>query len=235
MRSFASQGYVFLRKHPMFAAAALFVFGCVSSLDELFEEILEGDSHDIDTRILLALRNPLDHNDPLGPPWLEEMMRDFTGLGGIGVLTFITLASALYLYVTNKRGMAIYLLCAVASGALLSDLLKIGFDRPRPELVPHGSIVYMASLPSGHSLMSAVVYLTLGSLLAGTQSRHALRVYIFAIAVAIALLVGISRVYLGVHWPSDVLAGWMAGAAWACMFWILAYWRRTWPLNFFRR
>jgi undecaprenyl-diphosphatase len=103
---------------------------------------------------------------------------------------------------------------------MLSMAVKMGFDRPRPELVPHGSYVYTASFPSGHSMMSAVVYLTLAAMLARVQPQWRLRIYILGVAVLVTLLVGFSRVYLGVHWPSDVLAGWAVGAAWALTCWL---------------
>jgi undecaprenyl-diphosphatase len=110
----------------------------------------------------------------------------------------------------------------VAGGTLVSTLLKLGFDRPRPDLVPHGSFVYTSSFPSGHSMMSAVGFLTLGALLAGTLETHAMRIYVIGLAVLLTAAVGVSRVYLGVHWPTDVLAGWAAGTAWALACWGLA-------------
>jgi undecaprenyl-diphosphatase len=112
----------------------------------------------------------------------------------------------------------------IASGIALSFALKAGFDRPRPDLVPHGSVVYTASFPSGHSMMAALVYLTLGALLARLQPERRLKIYILLLAVLVTLAVGISRVYLGVHWPPDVLAGWAAGAAWAIMSWAVVIW-----------
>jgi undecaprenyl-diphosphatase len=113
---------------------------------------------------------------------------------------------------------------AVGGGTLLSFLLKGGFDRPRPELVPHGSYVYTASFPSGHSMMSAVVYLTLGALLVRIHPKRRTKAYILTIAVITTLAVGVSRVYMGVHWPSDVLGGWTLGAAWALLCWLVARW-----------
>jgi undecaprenyl-diphosphatase len=116
------------------------------------------------------------------------------------------------------------MLIAVGGGMLLSSLLKYGFERPRPDLVPHGSYVYTSSFPSGHSMMSAVVYLTLGAFVARVRRERRIKIYVLALAVLLTLLVGCSRVYLGVHWPTDVLAGWTLGAAWALMCWAAALW-----------
>lgn len=182
---------------------------------ELADEVLEGETHAIDTAILVALRTPGDLSDPLGPGWLEEMLRDFTALGGTGVLTLLTLAVIGFLLVAKAPRAALVVALAIGSGILLSTLLKSGFDRPRPELVPHGSIVYTASFPSGHSMMSATVYLTLAALVSRIVRRRRLRVYLVTTAVVLTLLVGFSRIYLGVHWPTDVLAGWTVGAIWA--------------------
>ncbi len=121
----------------------------------------------------------------------------------------------------EARG-ALLLVAAVASGVILSSLLKEAFDRPRP---PDGSLVQStlsASFPSGHSLSAAVVYLTLGAILARFVPLHRQRVYLIAVALFLTLLVGASRVYLGVHYPTDVLAGWTAGAAWALTWWLVS-------------
>jgi undecaprenyl-diphosphatase len=152
------------------------------------------------------------------------MFRDFTALGGVGVLSLLTLISVGYLWLTGQRRVALFLLFAILGGLLLSSMLKSGFDRPRPELVSHGSHIYTSSFPSGHSMLSAVVYLTGGALLAIVQSAHRVRVYLVGCSILTTLLVGVSRVYLGVHWPSDVLAGWAAGAAWAAACWLVAQW-----------
>lgn len=195
--------------------AGFFIFG------KLVSEILEGESHAIDTAIILFMRDPADHSNPWGPGWFQEIMRDITGLGGIAILSLIVVATVIYLLVMKKKGPALYVLASVGTGMALSNLLKYHFNRPRPDLVPHDSIVYTASLPSGHALMAAVVYLTLGALLAETQVRHALKIYFMTIAIFITILIGVSRIYLGVHWPSDVLAGWLAGGSWALMFWLI--------------
>ena len=111
-----------------------------------------------------------------------------------------------------------------AAACSLSTLLKIGFDRPRPDLVPHEAIVYTASFPSGHAMLAAVVYLTLGALLARVQPRRLLKLYLLGLAILLTVAVGASRVYLGVHWPTDVVAGWAVGAAWALLCWAAALW-----------
>jgi undecaprenyl-diphosphatase len=146
---------------------------------------------------------------------MEELARDVTALGGVGVLTFLTLAIAELLWLQRRRGTAFFLLASIGSGVALSSLAKNLFDRPRPDLVPHGSFVYTASFPSGHSLMAAVTYLTLAVLIARSFPERRLKAYVAGLTVLMTLSVGISRVYLGVHWPTDVLAGWAAGGAWA--------------------
>ena len=191
---------------------------------ELADEVLEGSTRSYDETVLLMLRTPGDTADPLGPPWVEEMGRDITALGGTSVLSLLTMAVCIFLMLEKKRQAAAFVLAAVTSGLLLSTLLKLGFDRPRPDLVAHGSIVYTASFPSGHSMLAAVTYLTLGALLARVYGRRRVKVFLLTTAVALTVLVGCSRVYLGVHWPTDVLAGWTAGAAWACICWLGARW-----------
>lgn len=190
----------------------------------LAEEVVEGETDSVDQAVLLAMRNPADSSDPLGPPWLEESIRDFTALGSTGVLVFITLGVAGFLVQRREYRMTWLVLMAVGGGMLLTTLLKEGFDRPRPDLVPHGAFVTAASFPSGHAMVSAATYLTLGALLAQTQSRRRMKAYLLLLAILLALAVGASRVYLGVHWPTDVLAGWVAGAVWAITSWLVARW-----------
>lgn len=189
---------------------------------ELADFVMEGESHRLDEALLLALRASADPAQPVGPKWLQEVARDFTALGGVGVLTAMTFAVAGFLALQGKRHAAVYVLLAVGTGLLAAMLLKSGYSRPRPELVPHASYTYTSSFPSGHAMMSAIVYLTLGALLARFQSSLRLRLYLLTLAIVLSLLVGLTRVYLGVHWPTDVLAGWTAGAAWAALCWLVA-------------
>jgi len=125
---------------------------------------------------------------------------------------------------SRRRAAALLVLVAVAGGMLLSTLLKLGFERPRPDLVPHAVEVYTASFPSGHAMLSAVTWLTLGALLMRVEPRRRVKAFVLAMAVLTTLLVGASRIYLGVHWPTDVLAGWCIGAAWALICWLAALW-----------
>jgi len=191
----------------LFAALWLFV--------ELAEEMAEGETLAFDRAMLLALRNPADPADPLGPAWLDTVMRDITALGGVTVLGFVTLAVTGLLWFQSRHRSAGLLLLAIAGGQIFSHVAKAIFDRPRPDLVPHGTLVSSASFPSGHSMMAAVVWLTLAAMVTRTEPRRVLRIYLTALAIAVTLAVGFSRVWLGVHWPTDVLAGWAAGAAWA--------------------
>lgn len=198
------------------------LLGGTGAFMELADEVTEGETARVDEYILLSLRSPGDLSDPIGPGWVEEMGRDFSALGSTGVLTLITLATLGYLLLARYYRTALFTLIAISGGVLVKILLKTGFDRPRPELVPHETIVYTASFPSGHSMMAAIIYLTLAALLARIHAQHALKAYLLIIAAFITLLIGASRVYLGVHWPSDVLAGWAVGAAWAALCWLIA-------------
>ncbi|MBW8268055.1 phosphatase PAP2 family protein [Caldovatus aquaticus] len=198
------------------AALALLAFFALA------EAVLEGETRAFDRAVLLALRARADPSDPAGPRWLEEAARDVTALGSTAILGFATLAVAGYLALARRRAAARLVLVAVAGGALLSSLLKLGFERPRPDLVPHAAAVYTASFPSGHAMLSAVTWLTLGALLMRIEPRRRVKAYVLAMAVLTTLLVGASRIYLGVHWPTDVLAGWSLGAAWALLCWLVA-------------
>ncbi|WP_119300302.1 phosphatase PAP2 family protein [Dongia deserti] len=202
------------------ALAALSAWGFIEFLDD----VLEGDTRAVDEAIIRAFRVPGDPADPIGPAWLEEAVRDITALGSSPTLVIAVLAVAGFLMLANAWRPAIFTLAASGGGLILSWLLKELIDRPRPDLVPHGNIVYTASFPSGHSMMSAVVYLTLAALVTRLIERKRLKGYALGVAMILTLLVGVSRVYLGVHWPSDVLAGWAAGAAWALGCWMIARW-----------
>ncbi|RAI39184.1 phosphatase PAP2 family protein [Rhodoplanes roseus] len=199
-------------------AAALFGFV------EIAGEVVEGEKHAFDEAILRILRNPMDLADPIGPAWLEKAIRDLTALGSVTVLTLLTALVLGYLVIDGKRAAAAFVLVSVAGGALLVDGLKLVIARPRPDLVAHLVDVSTYSFPSGHATASAVTFLTLGVLLARVQARRRVKAYVIGVAVILTLVIGASRVYLGVHWPSDVLAGWCLGAAWAMLCWQVGLW-----------
>jgi undecaprenyl-diphosphatase len=218
---------VLRRVEPAVLIAAMLIVGSIWGVIELADEFQEGETHQFDTMILMAMRNPNDIADPLGPPWFAEMARDMTALGGLAVLSMMTTAVVGYLLLTRKPRSAVLILVAVIGGLLISVSLKAVFDRPRPELFPHGSYVDDPSFPSGHSMLSAVMYLTLGTLLAKLEPHRRTKAYILGWAIVLAVLVGLSRIYLGVHWPTDVLGGWAAGLAWALLCWIGARWLQS--------
>jgi undecaprenyl-diphosphatase len=188
---------------------------------ELAGEVLEGDTQRFDERIVRALRRPDDPAIPIGPVWMEEAGRDITALGGVPLIVLITGAVVGFLALDRKYGAMAFVLGATASGFAVSQALKALIRRPRPEVVPHLMHAYSSSFPSGHSMISAVVYLTLGVLLAQLVPRRRLKFYFLTTAVILTGLVGVSRVYMGVHYPTDVLAGWTAGLVWAVLCWLV--------------
>jgi undecaprenyl-diphosphatase len=188
------------------------------------EKVQEGNTQRFDDGLLRALRQPDDPDHTIGPPWVEEVGRDLTAVGGVAVLCLVTAGVAGYLLLARKYGALALLLAATLGGLLLSLALKHLYDRPRPTVVPHLSHEYTSSFPSGHSMLAAVVYLTLGTILARVVAQRRLKVYFLSVAVLLTVLVGASRVLMGVHYPTDVLAGWSAGAVWALLCGLVARW-----------
>ena len=220
-----------LRARSLQELAPFAIFALIAAMIAVFakiaDEVVEGETHAFDQAVLRALRNPNDLADPIGPAWLELAMRDITSLGGFTVVILVTLAAIGYLVIDGKRAAALFVMVSIAGGTVLSEGLKHLFARPRPDLVAHLVEVQTASFPSGHAMLSAVIFLTLGALLARIQSRRRLKAYVISVAIVLTLMIGASRVYLGVHWPTDVLAGWCAGAAWAMGCWLLAMWLQS--------
>lgn len=201
--------------------AFLAVAGGLLLLGKAASEVIEGDTLAFDRAVLLLLRQSSDAAMPLGPPWLRQAMVDVTALGSVAVLTIITVLAAGYLVATKKPTLAAFMVGAVTGGALISTLLKITYARTRPDIVAHLVGTDSASFPSGHAMNSAVTYLTLAVLLARAEKSVAVRRYLISMAIALTLLIGFSRLYLGVHWPTDVAAGWIVGGFWAagCSLW----------------
>ena len=202
--------------------ALVWVIGSAGALWAFFgiaSEVGEGETLALDRHILLALRNPANPTDPIGSRSFEEAMRDVTALGGVTVMVLVTIVGVLAFLMHRKRWHAGVLAATVLLADVSSEVLKHIYDRPRPDLVPHGSYVYSSSFPSGHSTMSAATFLTLAMLIASLEPNRGVKIMVYLLAVALVLAIGFSRVYLGVHWPSDVLAGWSLGAAWALAAW----------------
>jgi len=197
------------------AAALLFVFGFVA------QEVTEGKTSAFDRFIILSLRDPANPSLPFGPAWLQEAARDVTSLGSIVVLAIITFAAVGYLFLARKHVAAWLMLIAMFGGIALNDLLKAAFARPRPDIVTHAVRVFTTSFPSGHASLSAITYLTIGALLAQSNSSRKVSIYFMALAAFLTVIVGTSRIYLGVHYPTDVLGGWCIGTAWAIACWIV--------------
>ncbi len=190
---------------------------CCLAFIALSDEVSEGETQQFDERVLLALRRPEDPAHPRGPWWLPRAAEDVTALGGVTVLTLVTMAVCGFLLLVRRYRTLLLVLGATLGGAGLNVLLKRLFARPRPSVVPHLTEVITQSFPSGHAMLSATVYLTLGAMLAQLAERRRLKGYILAVSLLLPFLVGLTRVYLGVHYPTDVLGGWVAGLAWALL------------------
>jgi undecaprenyl-diphosphatase len=186
--------------------------------------VSEGELHEAEIRWMRDLRSTEDLSRPIGPRWHESASRDITALGSGAVLALMTLLVLGYLAIERWFASAAFLLAAVGGGTLLTMSLKGFFERERPSAVPHLADAFSASYPSGHSMMAAVVYLTLAVLVARTIKRRRAKVYCVSAALLLSFLVGLSRVYLGVHYPTDVVAGWAGGTAWAVLCWLAASW-----------
>jgi undecaprenyl-diphosphatase len=213
----------FVGRHEpvVFVAALLIVLG-VWGFVEIFDEVREGDTERFDAAVLKAFRQAGDPSKIVGPLWVQEVIRDITALGGVFVVALITAAVSGFLWLSKRRHMLWLMLVSVLGATILNTMIKWLVDRPRPLVVPRLMHVTSESFPSGHSAMSAAVYLTLGALLAQTVTQRRLKLYFLGMAILLAVLVGISRVALGVHFPTDVLAGWATGLVWALACWVVA-------------
>jgi undecaprenyl-diphosphatase len=205
---------------PRAWAALLLMTVAVWGAIALSEAVKEGETARWDRWLLESARLPDDLAKMKGPVWLSEVVREITALGSFVFLAGSTISVASFLWLSRKRRTAVFLTIAVLSGGVASSMLKLVFSRPRPDVVPHLSHVASASFPSGHSMVSAVTYLTLGGIVMAVVEGRLLKMYVLGMAVLLTALVGISRVLLGVHYPSDVLAGWTFGLAWSEACWL---------------
>jgi undecaprenyl-diphosphatase len=195
--------------------------GGVYAFLELADDMAEGETQALDRRLILALRNPGDLNDPIGSHNVEEAVRDITALGGTTLVVLVTLVGVLSFAFHRRYRHALVLAVTVLLATIANGTTKALFGRPRPDLVPHEVFVYSGSFPSGHSTMAAATYLTLAMLIASLEPRRRTKALVYGLACVVLVGVGFSRIYLGVHWPSDVLAGWCLGAVWALAAWLV--------------
>jgi undecaprenyl-diphosphatase len=187
------------------------------------EDVAEGETRALDLAILKALRVGGDPHALVGPKWLHIAATDITALGSVAVLGLVILLAFALLVSLRRWAEGLLLLVGAGGGLMISQSLKRLFERERPDLVYRAVEAVNTSFPSGHAMMSAVVFLTLGVLAARFAEKRRVKVLAVVAAVLVSLLVGFSRVYLGVHWASDVLAGWCMGATWAMTCWLLAF------------
>lgn len=212
-----------LHQEGLILVVALVVILSLWGFIELADEVIEGETRAFDVWMLHQLRRPDDPSVPIGPACLTQAMLDITALGAVAVLTLMVLIVVGYLLLQRAYSAIWLVLVATLGGALLSAALKQFFGRERPESILHLREVFNPSFPSGHAMLSAVVYLTLGILFSRAVARPAIRMYFFSVALVLTALVGLSRIYLGMHYPTDVLAGWAVGLVWALLCWLAAH------------
>lgn len=204
------------------ALTALFVVALgVMTFAEVADDMTEADGQAFDSMVL-AWMQPVA-GEPRGPWWLHEAAADLTSLGGISVLTLFAVIAFSFLLIQKKRLSAVLLVVGLIGGVALSEGLKAMFGRARPPLDYQAVETLNASFPSGHALLSTVFYLTLGVMLTRAFAQNHFKAFVLGASILIALLIGLTRVYLGAHWASDVFAGWSVGAAWAMALWLVAY------------
>jgi undecaprenyl-diphosphatase len=219
---YLESGWRFARAELAAVAALMVAAVGVLAFVEIADEIAEEEAG-VDRAVLESLRAGGDPAQTAGPDWLHTAAVELTSLGDSWVLFILAFIVVGFLLIQKKPGHALLVTGALGGGALLSESLKNLFGRDRPEAVYRVVEASSESFPSGHAMLSAVAYLTLGVLLARILQRRRLKIYVLAVAAALTFIVGLTRVYLGVHWLTDVLAGWSLGAAWAMAWWLAAY------------
>ncbi|MDE2400519.1 MAG: phosphatase PAP2 family protein [Burkholderiales bacterium] len=200
---------------PVLASMAVIFLAVAFAL--LTEDVLEGETRGFDLGVRQFVRSCATH--PWGPRLLETM-RDISGLGSVSVLVVITTASVGFLMLVRARLTACLVVLSIASATAMVSFMKDLFGRQRPDPALAEHLGLSLSFPSGHAAMSAVVFFTLGALLASTRESLPERLYTVALATLLTGLVGISRIFLGVHWATDVVAGWVFGSGWALL-WLM--------------
>lgn len=209
------------RQELSILVGAIVILALIWIFATLAGEVMEGDTRQFDEWVLGALRQRADPGQLRGPAWLASGAQDLTALGSPTVLGLTVLAVTGYLFLHGLYRNGMFIFVASVGGWVLNWLLKAVFARSRPDIVPHLREVMSSSFPSGHALTSAAVYLTLGALLMRIAEGRLAKYYCIAIAMLLTFLVGSSRVFLGVHYPTDVVAGWLIGMSWALLCWVV--------------
>ncbi len=177
-----------------------------------------------DRWLLLSLQSVGEETLPRGPAWIREAGRDLTALGSISVLILVIVAGTGWLLMLGRWRLAAFGGVTIILGILASFGLKLLFEQPRPDLVSNVTPTFTSSFPSSHAMASLVTYLGLALLLASDKRRRAMARYLIVVGLGVSIVSGVSRVYLGVHWPSDVVAGWLAGLTWLLLIGLIAGW-----------
>lgn len=207
----AAPGRIPALLHPRLVVPA--VAGLVFAA--LAASIASGHSFAFDRSLILLLREPGNPAVPLGPAWFQEAVRDMTALGSFVGLFFMTTAAALTLWLCGYRRLAGGLAASALLALLVSNGLKLVIARQRPDIVAHAALTFTASFPSGHAFLSAAVMLSIAGFVGLASRRDDIALLCLILAWVMILLIGASRIYLGVHWPTDVLGGWCLGVVWS--------------------
>ena len=211
----AALSYVARRLRDLHAAAGVVLLAgaviaalCLVAFAWLASHVVAGRTQAFDVAVLATLAR---HQSPA----LTAVMVNVTLLGTSTVVIGVAFISALFLTLGRQRDSAALLLAATIGAVLLNEVLKAAFARPRPHVFAWGARVVDTSFPSGHAMSAAAVYATIAYLAARQEARRATRLTTYAVAAAIIVAVAFSRLYLGVHYPTDVVAGVVVGWAWA--------------------
>lgn len=205
------------KRATLVLAIGFFVVFCAVSY-----AVLEHRTEFVDQRILMWFRDANDLADPWGPGWFEETVKDLSALGGYPILVLVSTFTVILLLAAKKAAAAVVFVASLVSGSVLSSLLKLLFQRARPDLVDHLDRTFTASFPSAHAMFGTVAWLMVAAMAARFVPDFRLRILVISMSVGVALIIGLTRVYLGVHWPSDIVAGWAMGGAWAGLCWWVA-------------
>ncbi|SDA99498.1 phosphatase PAP2 family protein [Mesorhizobium qingshengii] len=203
--------------------AALLLVAAVLIVLVAADAVLKGEGSNFDQGLLMAFRSGGDPANPIGPAWVEGVGRDITSLGSVAFLGVISVATVGFLLIIQRRNYALQLATAVIGGVLISKTIKAAFDLPR-QSTPHIVPAFTESFPSGHAMLSAITFLTLGTLVARVSTKPDVKICVLSLAALLTLMVGCSRVYLGIHYPTDVLAGWCVGIGWTILCWFGFRW-----------